>query len=230
LGKTSEQSALRLVSDADVIKIESTDDEGKAGVILSTGETIVCDVVVSAIGVEPFVPFVPASIARSPEDGGILVDRHFLTSTPNVYAAGDVCHASWATSSTWFQMRLWSQARVMGIEAGLSMLHGSEWIDNNSLSFELFAHVTSFFGFKVVLLGLYNGQTLGDEYTVNVRCTPGEEYIKIVLKDHRAVGAVLIGDTDLEETFENLILNATDLSLIEGNLLDPDVDLEDYFD
>ena len=41
---------------------------------------------------------------------------------------------------------------------------------------------------------------------------------------------MLIGDTGLEETFENLILNGTDVSKIEDDLLSVDVDLEDYFD
>ena len=44
------------------------------------------------------------------------------------------------------------------------------------------------------------------------------------------IGAVLIGDTDMEETFENLILNKLDISSIEDSLLDPDIDIEDYFD
>lgn len=37
---------------------------------------------------------------------------------------------------------------------------------------------------------------------VQIRCTPGKEYVKVVLRDGRMQGAVLIGDTDLEETFE----------------------------
>lgn len=41
--------------------------------------------------------------------------------------------------------------------------------------FELFAHVTRFFGHKVVLLGLYNGQELDTcQYEVLLRCTMGE--------------------------------------------------------
>ena len=39
---------------------------------------------------------------------------------------------------------------------------------------------------------------------------------------------MLIGDTDLEETFENLILSQIDVTGMD--LLDPDLDLEDYFD
>lgn len=43
-------------------------------------------------------------------------------------------------------------------------------------------------------------------------------------------GAILIGETDLEETFENLILNQIDLSSFGEGLLDPNVDIEDFFD
>jgi NAD(P)H-nitrite reductase large subunit len=89
--------------------------------------------------------------------------------------------------------------------------------------------------------------------------TPGQEYIKVVLVDGRVVGALLVGETDLEETMENLILNRLDVrsslrpvaaataggaavpvdssdghggpaGLEVLDLLDPDVDIEDYFD
>lgn len=42
-------------------------------------------------------------------------------------------------------------------------------------------------------------------------------------------GAILKGKTDLEETFENLILNQTDLTPFKDHLLDPNVDIEDFF-
>ncbi|VEL18254.1 unnamed protein product, partial [Protopolystoma xenopodis] len=60
----------------------------------------------------------------------------------------------------------------------------------------------------VVLLGLYNGQGLDlsspDCYLL-LRTTPGIEYIKCVMKAGRMQGALLVGDTDLDETLENLI-------------------------
>ena len=46
----------------------------------------------------------------------------------------------------------------------------------------------------------------------------------------RVVGALLIGETGLEEVFENLILNRLDVGLLNIGLLDPEVDIEDYFD
>lgn len=53
---------------------------------------------------------------------------------------------------------------------------------------------------------------------------------QVVLSGGRMVGAVLIGETDLEETFENLILNQMDLTPYGEDLLNPNIDIEDYFD
>ena len=52
----------------------------------------------------------------------------------------------------------------------------------------------------------------------------------MVIKDGRMHGAILIGETDLEETFENLILNQIDISAFKDDLLDPNIDIEDFFD
>jgi NAD(P)H-nitrite reductase large subunit len=51
-----------------------------------------------------------------------------------------------------------------------------------------------------------------------------------VISNGRVQGALLIGDTDLEETFENLILNQIDVSPYGADLINPDIDIEDYFD
>ena len=48
------------------------------------------------------------------------------------------------------------------------------------------------------------------------------------MRDGRMCGAVLIGETELEETFENLILNQLDLSRYGEDLLTQDI--EDFFD
>ncbi|CAF89834.1 unnamed protein product, partial [Tetraodon nigroviridis] len=83
---------------------------------------------------------------------------------------------------------------------------------------------------QVVLLGKFNAQGLGSDHELLVRCTKGQEYVKVVIRGGRMVGAVLIGETDLEETFENLILNQMDLSPYGEDLLNPNIDIEDYFD
>ena len=70
----------------------------------------------------------------------------------------------------------------------------------------------------------------GKEIEIWSRVTPDVEYVKVVLFRGRVVGALLVGDTGLEEVFENLILNQMDVSHVGVDLLDPSLDLEDYFD
>ena len=50
------------------------------------------------------------------------------------------------------------------------------------------------------------------------------------MQNGRVIGATLIGETDLEETLENLILNQIDVSSLGEDLLNPNIDIEDYFD
>lgn len=82
----------------------------------------------------------------------------------------------------------------------------------------------------MILLGDFSATKLQKPYNLHFRITEKNEYVKVISKNSRIHGAVLIGNTDLEETMENLILNQTDINQIEDNLLDPQVDLEDYFD
>ncbi|KAF3816279.1 hypothetical protein GH733_014452, partial [Mirounga leonina] len=99
------------------------------------------------------------------------VDAHMHTSLSDVYAAGDMCTASWRPSPVW-------------------------------------------------------QQGLGSDHELMLRCTKGQEYVKVVMQNGRMMGAVLIGETDLEEAFEKLILNQMDLSSY-GDVLDQNIDLED---
>lgn len=200
-------------------------------VTLTNGEKLLCDFLVSATGVNPLLNFtcdVPFNLA---DDGGIVVDELMKTSIEGIYAAGDCCTAGWNKAKHWFQMRLWTQARQFGSMAGKSMaaaLEGKEVYQD--FCFELFGHVTQLFGYQVVLLGRFNGQDLGRNYEVLIRTTPDLEYIKYVLVEGKVVGAILIGETGLEETTENLILNELDVTPYGDDLLNPDIDIEDYFD
>lgn len=49
-------------------------------------------------------------------------------------------------------------------------------------------------------------------------------------EDESVSGAVLVGETNLEEAIENLILNQIDITDVEDELLDPDIDIGDYYD
>ncbi|KAG7199237.1 hypothetical protein KM043_018106 [Ampulex compressa] len=238
-GKFLETKKVCIEYESEVIKVHNTckfqefghEDEWPVYAELTNGKIIGCDFIVSATGVVPNSNIDGLEKLDRGVDEGFLVDWKLQTSERDIYAAGDVCTAGWTLAEHWFQMRLWTQAHHMGFYAAKSLvssLKNEEFLQD--FCFELFTHVTKFFGYKVVLLGLYNGQKLQKNYEILLRMTKGKEYIKLILVDGKMQGAVLIGDTDLEEMCENLILNQLDLSMYGEDLLNPDIDVEDYFD
>lgn len=120
---------------------------------------------VSATGVKPIVDFLGPEYERG-EDGGVIVNEYMQTTgSKDVYACGDCCSMTWPESDVWFQMRLWTQARTMAVYAARCM---ADQVDElgSGFAFELFAHMTRFFGFQVALLGCFNAQHLSDEVCV----------------------------------------------------------------
>jgi len=86
-------------------------------------------------------------------------------------------------------MRLWTQAIHMGKYVARCVANNiaDELVDLDFV-FMNFSHCTHFFGFRTVLLGLYNGQTLPEcntEYLM--RITPNDEYIKIVVYENKVM-------------------------------------------
>ena len=100
------------------------------------GEIILdCDFVVTAVGVQPNSQGCDA--LQLDDDGSILVNETMQTSDPHVYAAGDCCNyqrSGWraveqgegdkSLKHNWMQMRLWAQARVMGLYAAQCINEG----------------------------------------------------------------------------------------------------------
>ena len=217
-------------------------------------------VVAAGVRAGPRVAWLPRDRFARAEDGALAVDGEFrclrpsppLESSPasespawdSVFAAGDCASTSRGVggagedaSCRWFQMRLWSQAAASGAYAARVMAGEADELASG-FNFELFTHATRFLGQKVVLLGCYNGQGLEGEPESDVvtyarsddPSAPNPRFVRVLLLRGRMAGAALVGETDLEETFENLILDGVDLSSYGPSLLDPDVDVEDYFD
>ena len=109
-------------------------------------------------------------------DGGLKVNDKMETSIKDVYAVGDAASASWILAEHWFQMRLWNQASQMGDYAARSMWSSLQDEDISlDFCFEMFAHITKFFNYKVILLGKFDARDLGNDYQLLLRCTEGNE-------------------------------------------------------
>lgn len=55
-------------------------------------------------------------------------------------------------------------------------------------------------------------------------------FIRVLMLKGTMIGAVLIGETEMEEAFQNLILDQLDLSDLGPSILDPDTEVDHVFD
>jgi NADPH-dependent 2,4-dienoyl-CoA reductase/sulfur reductase-like enzyme/rhodanese-related sulfurtransferase len=64
-------------------------DEGKAEVLLKSGQRLAAEMFVLAVGVRPDTEFLKNSGIRLNARGAIIVDEHMRTNAPDIYAVGD---------------------------------------------------------------------------------------------------------------------------------------------
>ena len=229
LDGTSSTKQLEIEYGCQIGNVTTCSDESDYNlkVELTNGRTLYSDVLVSATGVIPNSDLFKDQLTLSETDQGIIVDKRMRTSAPNVYAAGDICSIPWKECENWKQMRLWTQALQQGFYTARSMSAPYDEVIEPDMSFELFTHSTKLFGFKVIMLGRFQEW---EGCQCFFRISPGLEFVKLVVSNDRVQGALLIGETDLEEVMENLILNQMDISQLGESILDPNIDIEDYFD
>lgn len=114
---------------ANIVDAAEAEAEGDWPVyaVASDGERIGADVIVSCIGVAPNTSWLPAGAFRTAEDGGLWVNERMETSVKDVYAAGDVCTLGEdIMGPQFFQIRLWSQARMTAEYAAHCMIDSKE--------------------------------------------------------------------------------------------------------
>ena len=184
---------------------------------------------------------------------GIHINTLCETAVPGLFAAGDcastVCMSVEVDTSmnkttvdsvegqAWLDMRLWTQAHGLGRVAALGLL-GMRHLQDASFACELFAHTTHLGDKRCTFLGLFNkdcaAHRIGcpvDSLTTLARALKGgDEFVELIIFEGVVIGATVIGDSDMVGVLENLILNQTNISMFGDNLLDPNVDLDDYFD
>jgi len=179
----------------------------------SSGRTIACDLVVIGVGAAPRVEL--AEAAGLVTDNGIAVDERLRTTTPGIFAAGDVA-AAWHP---------FYQARIR-VEHWANALHQGPTAARNMLGLDTAYDRLPYF---------YSDQyDLGMEYTgyaptwdkVVFRGDPGtRQFIAFWLSDGRVVAGMNADVWDVTDPIRELIRRR--IPVDASRLADPDEPLED---
>ena len=204
-----EKHGVRVLTGRSVKEITGTGEEGVTGVVLDNGERIDCGLVVKATGVAPNLSLVKGTPIVT--NMGIVVNEFFQTNFPDVFAAGDVAETYDVTRNKMFVNANWPNAHAQGRVAGSNMAgHATAYDGSISMT------SMPLFGVPIVSLGIVEPEK-GDE--VRVRETAAI-YQKLVLRNDRLIGAVMVGDTTSVGLINHWAQTQKPVKLVKDALLD----------
>lgn len=185
------------------------------GAHLSDGTRLACDMAVIGKGVFPAHGFIPRDKIKV--DAGILVDARMETSSPGVFAAGDVAeHTDIARRIRWVNA-IWPEAAAQGRIAGINMA-GRCALYKGSLG----RNVIRIFGLDVMAAGLVNPDGTPGCEILERRDVRAGTYRRLVFRDDRLAGMVLVNSIEQGGVLTSLIRSETPLSVAREALLRPD--------
>jgi phenylglyoxylate dehydrogenase epsilon subunit len=150
-------------------------------VVLSDGEQLQADVLVVATGVLPRTGLLRGSGIET--DQGILVNELMQTSSPHVFAAGDVAQAQDFFTGRPSLNPIMLSAAEQGRVAGLNMIDLQERYEGT-----LAANVLSYFGHTAFAIGSVREDHEGDKHYVS-HSPNGRGYHRLVFSEDRLIGA-----------------------------------------
>jgi NAD(P)H-nitrite reductase large subunit len=156
------------------------------GIKLESGKVIPCQLVIMAAGVRPNLEFLEGT--RIQKKQGLLVNAHQQTSIKGIYAAGDVAEATDMLSGQRVVIAIWPEALNQGRIAGLNMA-GVPTKYEGSMAM----NVTSVLGLPIASLGLWQVTDTTEFQIPSSLHEAKRVYRKLVFKDGKLVGVILIG-------------------------------------
>lgn len=178
--------------------------ENKKVILKNSGQEIVFDILVVAVGVRPNTELVRE--AGGEVNRGIVVDTHMRTSLPDVYAAGDCAEGYDSSLGANRILALLPNAYFQGKAAGINMA-GGDAEQTNAIPM----NAIGFFGSHILTAGIYEGECLSH--------IEGDIYKKLFVKDGRLVGFILINDFLRAGIYTQLVRDKVDLSTVDFTLL-----------
>ncbi len=215
--------------------------EGKRGrvhrALLTTGESVRCDLVGVAIGVRPNMALAQEAGLRC--ERGVLVDEYLRTSDPDIFAAGDVAQIRDRWSGEYRTDSLWPSALASGRAAGANMV-GAEEPYEKGVPF----NVARLCGLMLTAIGQAAAKRVPDEEHLEISrgssqvwtAMPAAKYlrfhrsrgtdsVRLLVRDNVLAGALVLGDQSLVTPLIELIGAGVDVSPILPHLQDPHVPL-----
>lgn len=167
-------------------------------IILDNGETIPCDMVIISAGVRPNLEI--GKCLGLECNKGIIIDSSLKTNLPDVYAAGDV------TEYNNVLYGIWPAAMQQGKSAGTNMAGGNMMYHGSIMSNRL-----KVAGLELASAGEIDVDNKFESQIEETKTT----YRKIVLKNNRIIGCIMIGDTTEFNTIKNAINDKKDIKNVE---------------
>ncbi len=181
------------------------------GVALRDGQRVAAEMLVLGIGVRP-----NAELARESEievNRGIVADKYMRSSATDVYAAGDVAEAYDLIVDMNRAVAIWPNAYRQGATAGAHMV-GVERADPGGMPM------------NALSVGDVPAMSLGDATPTDDECHVLEDmderqprYKRLVIREGRLVGAILIGQISRAGIYTGLIRNKIDISTCCDSLM-----------
>ena len=196
-------------TNATIRKVVSTGGAISAAV-LSDGLTLNCDMLIMAIGVRPDLALVQGTAVKV--ERGILVDERMESSVAGIFAAGDVAQGLESLTGRRMPIPILPVAARQGRVAGTNMAGGEARFDGG-----LAMNAVDVVGLPTISVG----QTVeleGDEVLRRLDERAGT-YRKLVLRDGRIVGVILIGQIERAGILTGLIRSRVDVSGLKHLLL-----------
>lgn len=219
LTRLLEEDGYRVLLNTKVVKVLSEmNTDGRmtvAGVLLSTGEQIPCQMIIRAVGVRPNVKLVSGSGVSV--NYGIIVNEEMQTTVKDIYAAGDVAEAFDLLSGEKSISALWPTATEQGIVAGCNMA-GVKRVYHGSLAL----NSAVICGVGIISVGFMNLPT-GDGCVLRASEPAKNYYRKFLIQDEHLVGMIMVGSIEGAGILSGLIRKRAkvDLNYLNQMLVNP---------
>ena len=193
-------------------------DSGKVcGYRLRDGRENDCDLLVIAIGVSPDLGFIKEGMIETGR--GIKVDSKMKTTAENIYASGDIIEGLDILLEENRNIAIWPLAVKQGSVAGNNMAGCTTDYEGG-----FFMNSVEILGVPSISMGVTN-LNMQDDNTVEIKkiFKPDQNlYRKIVIKDNKIIGVIMIGNIERAGIYSGLIKNKIDLSGVKENIFRED--------